>query len=448
MSEYMQVNLFEDEINRLATILNNSRIGCIIFSLYNTVAGRDGIINRLKDKLKLPIVEFSLTSTQKNPLKLLEQLEPTNNLVVSIYDIEQAFPEVLGYINYQREGFFKYNYGFLFWITEYARDEIANKAADFWSRRSGVFDFRVKDYKQILELRQRLSEEPISYQNKDDLLKKLNIYKNLLEEYKTDKEIDEKNIAKLISKMGQIYYLLGDYDSALKQYQKALEIIERIGDIAQVAKSLHQIGMVYHQRGDYDSALKQYQKALEIDERIGDIAGVAGSLHNIGMIYHQRGDYDSAIKHYQKALEIAERIGDIAGVAKSLHNIGAIYHQRGDYDSAIKHYQKALEITERIGDIAGVAKSLHNIGAIYHQRGDYDSALKQYQKALEIAERIGDVVQVARSLGQIGVLYFDKSDYKRALEFSTQAYSIFEKIGSPDVRIAKGYIQRIKELYH
>jgi len=138
----MQTKIFEEEISRLATLLNNTQTGCLIFGIYDTVANRDKIINRLKGKLKIPIHEFYLNPKQKNPLKLLQHLNPTNHLAVCLYDIEQAFPEILGYINYQREAFFKQNWGFVFWITEYGYNEIANKSPDFWSRRSGVFNLK------------------------------------------------------------------------------------------------------------------------------------------------------------------------------------------------------------------------------------------------------------------------------------------------------------------
>ncbi|MBI5207678.1 MAG: tetratricopeptide repeat protein [Candidatus Firestonebacteria bacterium] len=342
----MAIENFEEEINRLSSLLNNTQTGCLVFGIYDTVANRNDIINKLTGKLKVPIHEFYINNEQKNPLKLIQDINITDDhLVICFYDIEQAFPEAIGYINYQREAFFKQKWGLLFLITEFGRNEIANKAPDFWSRRSGVFDFRIKDYKQILNARETLVAEPISYQSKDELLKKLNLYKSLLEEYKTDKEPDEKTIAHLFFKIGQIYSLSSDYTQSYEWFNKSIEIFEKIGDNQGVASSLHNIGIIYQNKENYEGALKQYQKSLEISEKIEDNQGVASNLHNIGTIYQNKGNYDEALKQYQKSLEIYEEIGDNQGVAGNLLNVGMIYQNEGNYDGALNHYRKSLEIS-------------------------------------------------------------------------------------------------------
>jgi tetratricopeptide (TPR) repeat protein len=165
--------------------------------------------------------------------------------------------------------------------------------------------------------------------------------------------------------------------------------MEKIGDIKGVSYSLHQIGMIYQDKGDYDAALKQYEKAKEISEKIGDIKGVSSSLHQIGRIYQERGDYDAALKQYRKSMEIKEKIGDIKGVSSSLHNIGAIYQDKGDYDAALKQYRKSMEIKEKIGDIAGAALSMAQIGTLYFKQNQFESALKLFIQAFLVFTKIG-----------------------------------------------------------
>jgi tetratricopeptide (TPR) repeat protein len=260
-----------------------------------------------------------------------------------------------------------------------------------------------------------------------------------------DKDVNDKNRSILLHTLGILNQGFGDYDEALKQYQKSLEIKEKIGDIKGVSSSLHNIGAIYQDKGDYDEALKQYQKSLEIKEKIGDIKGVSYSLHQIGMIYQDKGDYDEALKQYQKSQEIKEKIGDIKGVSSSLHQIGMIYQDKGDYDEALKQYQKSQEIDEKIGDIKGVSSSLHNIGAIYQDKGDYDEALKQYQKSLEIKEKIGDIAGAALSMAQMGTLYFAQNEFETALKLFIQALVTFAKVGSPYANHAAQDIARVRE---
>ena len=260
-----------------------------------------------------------------------------------------------------------------------------------------------------------------------------------------DKKLEDKNRANVFHLMGMLFQGFGDYEAALKQYQKAREIIEKIVDIKGVSTNLHQIGMISQYKGDYEAALKQYQKSLEIREKIVDIKGMANSFGQIGNIYYLKGDYEAALTQYQKAKETFEKIGDIQGVAISLHQIGMIYEDKGDYEAALTQYQKSLEIKQKIGDIKGVANSMHQIANIYYLKGGYDAALTQYQKAKETFEKIGDIKGAASSLLGIGNVYTNKSDYNAALTQYQKALKTFEVIS--DIKNLSGCLHQIGMIY-
>ena len=51
-----------------------------------------------------------------------------------------------------------------------------------------------------------------------------------------------------------------------------------------MADSYNNLGVLAGDRGDYNEAAGQYQRALDIKERIGDQAGMADSYHNLGSL--------------------------------------------------------------------------------------------------------------------------------------------------------------------
>ena len=57
-------------------------------------------------------------------------------------------------------------------------------------------------------------------------------------------------------------------------------------------------GMAYRDKGQYDQAISDYNKALEINSKY------AYAYNNRGMAYRDKGQYDQAISDYNKALEI------------------------------------------------------------------------------------------------------------------------------------------------
>ena len=85
-----------------------------------------------------------------------------------------------------------------------------------------------------------------------------------------------------------------------------------------MASSYHQLGILAQARGDYAEAARQYQRSLDISERLGNQAGMATSYHQLGILAQDRGDYEEAARQYQRSLDIKERLGNQAGMATQL----------------------------------------------------------------------------------------------------------------------------------
>ena len=51
-----------------------------------------------------------------------------------------------------------------------------------------------------------------------------------------------------------------------------------------MADSYDNLGVLAQARGDYDEAARQYQRSLDIKERLGNQAGMADSYHQLGSL--------------------------------------------------------------------------------------------------------------------------------------------------------------------
>ena len=249
---------------------------------------------------------------------------------------------------------------------------------------------------------------------------------------------DSPRQARWILQLGNLAQDRGDYDEAARQYQRTLDIRERLGDQAGMGDAYHNLGVLAQTRGDYDEAARQYQRSLEIDERLGDQAGMATSYGQLGNLAQDRGDHDEAARQYQRSLDIRERLGDQAGIANNYHNLGVLAQARGDYDEAARQYQRALDIFERRGDQAKIAVAYHQLGNVAYLRGDHDEAARQYQRALDIRERLGDQAGMADSYGQLGNLARARGDHDEAARQYQRALDIFERLGD-QAKIAVAY---------
>jgi tetratricopeptide (TPR) repeat protein len=108
--------------------------------------------------------------------------------------------------------------------------------------------------------------------------------------------------------------------------------------------------MLAQDRGDYDEAARQYQRSLDIRERLGDQAGMGTDYHQLGMLAHVRRDYDEATRQYLRSLEIDDRLGNQMGMAISFSQLGILETDRGGSTAtAIAWHVKALVIRLQLG---------------------------------------------------------------------------------------------------
>jgi len=167
-----------------------------------------------------------------------------------------------------------------------------------------------------------------------------------------------------------------DVSKAIALLKKALQIDPGYSE------AFNNLGLAYRSKGDYDRAIKFYQKALKIDlKQLGhDHPNVATRYNNMGVAFSRKREYDKAIEYYQKALKIdLKQPGpDHPRVAIGYNNIGLAYKRKGNYDKALEYYQKALKIDlkQRGPDHPTVAIRYNNLGAAYAGKGNKDSALK------------------------------------------------------------------------
>jgi tetratricopeptide (TPR) repeat protein len=306
--------------------------------------------------------------------------------------------------------------------------EITERISDFY-RRQGL-------YREI----QRLNEELLQYYEHPRILAQIawsyldrssyaaarHWYQRMLD---AAERTDESEAARALQGLATIDLRQGDYETAREIFQKALEIIQQIGDRVGEADTLHQLATIDVNQGDYETAREIFQKALEIKQQIGNRAGEADTLHNLATIDLNQGDYETAREIFQKALEIKQQIEDRAGEASTLHQLASIDLNQGDYETAREKFQSALEIMQQIGDRAGEAGILHQLASIDLKQGDYETAREKFQSALEIMQQIGDRAGEAGILHQLASIDLKQGDYETAREKFQSALEIRQQIG-------------------
>uniref|UniRef100_A0A7S4UX16 MalT-like TPR region domain-containing protein n=1 Tax=Ditylum brightwellii TaxID=49249 RepID=A0A7S4UX16_9STRA len=118
------------------------------------------------------------------------------------------------------------------------------------------------------------------------------------------------DIADSLFAFGKILHMQGQWQSALKHYHEALQVERVIGEEhKEIALVLCCLGQVYYRLGDLDSAFEYHERALHFSRRFLDdqCPFMAGLQHNIGNIQNERGNTEDAIARLADSERIRAR---------------------------------------------------------------------------------------------------------------------------------------------
>ena len=189
---------------------------------------------------------------------------------------------------------------------------------------------------------------------------------------------DQLGIPNIISNIGNVYYKMGDYRSATKQFQEAVDLynklidkhkrtlqlrLEILSEHVSTTNSFHRLGVVYCTMGDFTSALEAFQRAWDMRSNLlGDHPDMARSYQCVGLVQMYTGDLQGAVESLQKALKLKKCLQDFPGMADIFNDLGCVYLESGDYQFAREQFQDALDLNKEFrGKHVNTANCCHNL---------------------------------------------------------------------------------------
>ncbi len=148
-------------------------------------------------------------------------------------------------------------------------------------------------------------------------------------------------------------------------------------------------GQAYEILGDFEHAKEDYERALSASrqEQQGHIEWQC--LQNLGFLWTSR-DYPRAGAYFQQAVELATQLGEVNMHAHNLNRLGNWLLNIGQVAQALATHQQALSLFEAQHDQPGMAETLDLLGIVYHLKGDAINAFHMYGRAIEILREVGN----------------------------------------------------------
>jgi tetratricopeptide (TPR) repeat protein len=422
-------HLARRDLAELAVLMRYAERGAWAFAVYNTVPVRDEVADVLRELLApLPIYEFTLSHQRPNPLEYLNEIPADRErAIVFFFDLEQADGAVWHYLEMQRENLATRPLGLVFWINPQAWREGVRAAPNFWSQRSGVFDFTIESPAVLTEVRGAWAGQPVRVEGPDDWARQMRLFSGLLREY----EAEQAPPAARAELHGKIAYLL-DFadrrDEAAEHLQQQLELAQAASDQRQQAQAMNNLGRVAHIQRGRMAALDWYERALITAG--DDPAARAAGLQNMASVLLWEGEADRAQTMLDEALTLFRAVGDRLGEANVLKATGDVLSFLDQRDEALARYEEALTLFRAVGDRLGEANTLLSMAGM---ETDPEAGRDRFEQALALYRAIGDVYSVARGLYYYALYLRDHGQDADAIPLLEQSAAMFEERGLPEI---------------
>lgn len=202
---------------------------------------------------------------------------------------------------------------------------------------------------------------------------------------------DSKEKALFLFFMAFAHNFRNRYPEALKNFESALKIFEKIDERHFIARTLCNIGMVQFKMGNYGLALKNYNKSYEMLKEMDLKRARAITRMNLAVLYDHLGDYRLALKEYNAVLRDSESIGNSRILMMVFCNIGEVFIRIGKLKIAHRYLNDGIELASQIGARFWKLSGLMYLGICNYEQGDYEEAMGNLKEALELSRRSAEM---------------------------------------------------------
>lgn len=187
-------------------------------------------------------------------------------------------------------------------------------------------------------------------------------------------------------------------------------------------------GRYNHWSGNYESALRHYQQALDICRRCRENEAMARLGRGLMDVHMYLGNYQEALEIGQRSLRFFRRKRRHIDAAQVMTNIGNVYHRMDNNRMALRYYDRAKEAFRKSGGTA-LAIVQYNRANIYANMNQLKKARSLYETSAGLYRQAGMEIAEAQARYSLAYLYFLEDKYTRAIEVFEKVYDRFSSLG-------------------
>jgi eukaryotic-like serine/threonine-protein kinase len=215
---------------------------------------------------------------------------------------------------------------------------------------------------------------------------------------------------------GLSYDKLGQYDRAVADYSRAIDLDPKFAD------ALYNRGVDYCARlGQPADAVADFSRAIDLDPKLTDAWNSRGAVY-----CDHLGQYDKAVADFSRAIDLDPKS------ANAWHNRGVAYDGLGRYDQSVADYSRAIDLDPKL------ANAWNGRGVAYSNLSQYDQAVADYSRAIDLDPKFADAwYNRGNTYSKLGQHDRAVADYSRAIDLDPKGVSAWYNRGNAYSRLGQ-----------
>jgi CHAT domain-containing protein len=278
---------------------------------------------------------------------------------------------------------------------------------------------------------------------RNDLLRAAALYKAAGDAWRQQAQWAEA--ANAWQRLGEVYFIQGDYAASLHAYDEALRASQQTNDPLLSLTQLNNIGYVHIYLGNNKQAFILFER---VRAQLSKISAGQDSTrkrieaqleNNFGEVEYARGNLKRSLEFFARAFALWEEADDRRGMA--LARLNAVYSHidSGSVNEAAMEIEQALRLWREVDDRHRGALTLTVQGTLQALLGDKYAALASHNEAREIFRQIGDKQGEAITSNGIGDVFASLNLKQDAIDNFALALRLNHEIGNKGFEAVSNY---------
>ena len=239
---------------------------------------------------------------------------------------------------------------------------------------------------------------------------------------------------------GSLYHQQGDFATALGLYLSAEEICTRNNYYAELRDVLSKIGDCYLMLNQFDNAGIYAAKNLKIVEKLTNPYDIASIYIDYGNWLNETDKYEEGLLYYDKAAQLLTRANNQSLYHTYYYNYAFLLSRKEKYAESIVYYEKAYKAALNSGVLFDQIDALYKMGLMNYYLRNFKEASLILKDALGKATEIKSFLLQRNILDALSYLEADRQNYHEAYNWLNKYIDAADSVSSDKARKQMNFV--------